>query len=304
MKIWVTGGSGNLGLDLIKSLKLEFPDAEILAPNKSALDLLDSEKVANFVANFRPTYVFHLAACVYGIQGHKDLPDKSLIQNTLIDNNVFSALFDTPPHWVYYASTVAAYGYPFPNLPISEDYWDSGTPHVSEFGYAMAKRHAYSYLSLLKKVNETRFVYGLMTNLFGSGDRFLEGRGHVVVSLLEKAKLAKLNNELLYVWGNQNVTRDFLSTQMAASIILELIGKDVGALNIASGQEIAISRIAEEITHAFELEKGFRFTGENIGILNRVSDTTKLKMYSKNAKLVDSWGELSELIKVISQTPY
>ena len=154
MKIWVTGGSGNLGLALMQVLQLEFPDSEILAPNKSALDLLDSEKVANFVSNFRPTHVFHLAACVYGIQGHKEFPYKSLIQNTLIDNNVFSALFDTPPDWVFYASTVAAYGYPFPNLPISEVYWDSGGPHVSEFGYAMAKRHAYSYLSLLKKVNE------------------------------------------------------------------------------------------------------------------------------------------------------
>jgi GDP-L-fucose synthase len=297
MKIWLTGGGGSLGIPLLKVLKSELPDAEIAAPNRSSLNLFDRDSVKNFLAKYKPTHVFHLAACVYGIQGHEEYPHQSLIENTLIDNNVFSALLDNPPHWVYYASTVATYGYPFSDLPLQEVFWNIGQPHESEFGYAMSKRHAYSYLALMKSLYQTKFVYGLTTNLFGHGDRFLEGRGHVIVSLLNKAKAAKTSKSPLEVWGREGTTRDFLSTDTASQIIFELIDKDLGVLNIASGQELAISRIAEALKQNFELDMGYKFTGENQGILKRVSDVTKLKKYSPSAHFIDSWQELTELIK-------
>ena len=297
VKIWVTGAAGSLGTSLLKELRLINTEAVILAPSHAELPLNDFEAVSHFVTNNQPTHVFHLAARVFGIGGHKANPADSLIENTKIDNAVFSALIANPPEWIYYASTVAAYGHPYHSLPLEEKDWLTGEPHESEYGYAMSKRHALSYLELLRHAHSTKYVYGLSTNLFGTGDRFLEGRGHVIISLLEKAKKAKASDEVLEVWGNGTASRDFLSTTDASKLILDMFGTHVGVVNLASGQEISILSIAQEMVREFELNQGFEFAGFNEGILNRVCSTKKLQNHSKYLSEVDSFASLQQEIR-------
>ncbi|WP_353203035.1 NAD-dependent epimerase/dehydratase family protein [Polynucleobacter sp.] len=296
MKIWVTGASGSLGQELVRSLKATIPDAELLAPSRSEIDLGDRESVRNFVFTNKPTHVFHLAAKVFGIAGHKEQPAASLIENTLIDHSIFSALLEFPPRWVYYSSTVAAYGYPYKSIPIEENDWLIGNPHESEMGYAFSKRHSLSYLEMLHSISETKFVYGLSTNLFGSGDRFLEGRGHVVISLLEKATRIYNSSDPLEVWGDGTASRDFLSTKAAAGLLIDLVDKHVGIVNIASGQQIFIKEIANEIAEVFELDGGIEFVGINQGITSRVCSTEKLEKFTSFVKEINSkqelWGEI------------
>jgi GDP-L-fucose synthase len=262
---------------------------------------LNKEEVENFVSLHKPTHVFHLAARVFGIEGHKNFPAKCLLENNQIDNNVFHSLFKHIPQWIYYSSSVAAYGYPYVEMPLKEQHWSLGRPHESEFGYAMSKRNALSYLELLANLYNVKYVYGLTTNLFGNGDKFLKGNGHVVVSLLEKAKLAKEQGVQLKVWGNGTASRDFLSIQSATRILMDLVNTDARVLNIGSGQEISILRIAEAVSEVFDLSEGFVFTGENEGITNRVCDITKLKKFSRTANELNSFEELKNLITYSAQ---
>jgi GDP-L-fucose synthase len=301
VKIWVTGGNGSLGRSLKESLQSK-GYSSLLIPSRGELDLTNPKDVRAFVSKHQPTHVFHLAAKVYGIAGHKEKPEQSLLENSLIDNAVFTSLFAFPPQWVYYASTVAAYGYPYHSLPLDEEDFLLGTPHESEFGYAVSKRFSLNYLELLKKKYGTSFVYGLSTNLFGSGDRFLEGRGHVVISLLEKARICRAEKSELAVWGNGTASRDFLSTTDAANILISLIDVDAGVVNIASGQEIFISEIAEKIVQEFAIEEGLRFVGINEGITNRVCSTVKLASISDAFQLVDSRKRLMEEIRNYAAT--
>jgi len=287
VKIWVAGAGGSLGKSLISTLESKGINP-ILAPTRADLDLEDQDAVFEYVMKNKPTHVFHLAAKVFGISGHQQHPEESLIINTRIDNNIFSSLFESPPEWVYYSSTVAAYGYPYLHLPLNEEDFLQGTPHASEFGYATSKRFALNYLQMLHEIKKTKYVYGLTTNLFGSGDRFLEGRGHVVISLLEKAKQAKRERKQLEVWGSGSASRDFLSTFDAAALIVSLMDKQVGVVNIASGQEIPISEIAEYIVEAFDIEEGFKFIGINEGITSRVCSTRKLSMVTDLISKIDS----------------
>lgn len=296
MKIWVTGASGSLGEELVARLVKKFPEGELLLPSRDSLDLLNHAEVENFVKVNKPTHVYHLAALVYGISGHLESPEKCLLSNTVLDHSVFSALFKFPPRWIYYASTVATYGYPFVTLPLSEIDWLRGVPHISEYGYAMAKRHAKSYLDILHKEFDVDFVYGLTTNLFGPSDRFQSGRGHVVISLLKKGLIARQNSTTLDVWGNQSTSRDFLSTKDAAVLLVELFNKHTDVINIASGQEILISELAEEITRILQLKHGYRFTGENEGIPKRVCSIEKLSTYTIGIKEVDSKSLLQRTI--------
>lgn len=302
MKIWVTGAAGSLGQELVKILGVSHPDAILLAPSRAELDLSDKEAVREYVSLNHPTHVFHLAAKVFGIAGHKEQPSSSLFENTLIDYSVFSTLIEFPPEWVYYSSTVAAYGYPYKNLPLNEDDWLSANPHESEMGYAFSKRHALSYLEMLRATRGTKFVYGLTTNLFGSGDRFLEGRGHVVISLLEKAAKNVDTDTPLEVWGDGTASRDFLSTKTASRLIIELIDKQGGVVNVASGEEIYIKEIATEIAKEFGLIKGVKFIGINQGITRRVCSIEKLASLVDSAKEINSKDELLREIKAFRKS--
>lgn len=296
MKIWITGATGSLGQELVKKLRIAYTDAILLAPSRRDLDLSNKEAVRKYVSLHKPTHVFHLAAKVFGIAGHKEQPTSSLLENTLIDYSVFSALIEFPPEWVYYSSTVAAYGYPYENMPLIEDQWLNGNPHESEMGYAFSKRNGLSYLEVLKSSRGTKFAYGLTTNLFGSGDRFLDGRGHVVISILERAAKITDSNEPLEVWGDGTASRDFLSTKTASSLIVELTDKQVGVINIASGQEIYIKEIAYNIANEFGLSNGVRFTGINQGITRRVCSIEKLSDFVAFAHTTNSKKELLEEI--------
>jgi len=300
LKIWVTGGTGSLGKTLLETLD-HMGFGTILSPSRSELDLEDHVAVRHFVQKNKPSHIFHLAAKVYGIAGHKENPFESFATNSRIDNAVFSALFDTPPEWIYYASTVAAYGYPYLSLPLEETDFLSGTPHSSEAGYAISKRFALNYLEILQKEHGTKFAYGLTTNLFGSGDRFLEGRGHVVISLLEKAKRAREEGKALEVWGTGAASRDFLSTTDASGLIVSLMDQDVGVINIASGEEITIAEIAEDIVRSFEIHQGYEFVGLNEGITNRVCSVAKLLTVSNVFEKVNSRERLREEILKCSQ---
>ncbi len=298
MKIWVTGGSGSLGQELIKRLELDLQGAILLTPTRTELDLSNTNAVREYVAIHKPTHVFHLAAKVFGILGHQENPGASLLENTQIDFAVFSALIEFPPHWVYYSSTVAAYGYPYQSLPLVENHWLVGNPHESEFGYAMSKRQGLAYLEKLRTMFDTKYVYGLCTNLFGSGDRFLSGRGHVIISLLEKASMVHKSKLPLEVWGDGTASRDFLSTNSTSKILVDLLDKHTGVINIASGKEMLIRDIARKIADIFELSGGIRFIGVNQGITQRVCSIEKLNTYTNLAKVELAENELwSEITK-------
>lgn len=61
MKYLITGGSGQLGYDLIKELKKDSQN-EIYAPSSLEMNILDKDKVEEIILNFKPDYIFHCAA--------------------------------------------------------------------------------------------------------------------------------------------------------------------------------------------------------------------------------------------------
>jgi GDP-L-fucose synthase len=292
VRIWLTGANGSLGSEVLKEIQLRFHTSEVFYANSKELDLLASDAVNAYVKKIRPTHVLHLAAKVFGIAGHLEHPDLSYNINSKIDSNLFRALENHPPEWIFYASTVAAYGYPYAELPLTEERLLDGSPHLSELGYSLAKREAIKLLEEISKRHQTKFTYGCLTNLYGNKDRNMNGKGHVIVSLIEKAKLAAKNKQKLEVWGSGNASRDFLSTEDAAMIICDLFDKDTGVINIATGQEITIEFIAQTLVNELFLEQGYEFTGQMEGLTNRFCNIEKLMKYSKHVSKFDAKDRL------------
>ena len=280
--IFVTGATGLLGSALVQRLKDDGCDA-LLTPERAELDLTDKASVLEYFKANRPKIVYHLAALVFGLGGNSKNQLRSLSENGLVNDNIFMACATYPPEHIFFAGTVAAYPYPYKTMPLIEEEFFDGLPHRGEFGYALAKRNAYGYLEILAKDTQMKFTYGILTNLYGPGDRFDIENGHVVPSLIAKAYHASHSKLPLNVWGDGNATRDFLFIEDAANAIHHCIkaqeasNKSNELVNISSGEEVSIGYLAGCVASQFEeLTVEFDTSGA-VGVSKRVIDNTRLK---------------------------
>jgi GDP-L-fucose synthase len=275
--IVVTGSGGLVGHAVVTLLR-DAGFVSILSPRRAELDLLDASATTEYFAAHRPEYVVHLASIVFGLGGNMKNQSVSLELNTAMNNNVFSAMRRTPARRCFYAGTVASYPFPYPTLPLREKVFFEGLPHYGEFGYALAKRHAYSYLQILAKETGLEYTYGIFTNLYGAHDRFDTVDGHVVPSLIAKAHQAARGGVALEVWGDGRAERDFLYAEDAArSVLLCIEQPGERVINISSGVATSIREVAEGIAAAARV-KELRFLPDApVGILRRVVDNTTLR---------------------------
>ncbi|MBU6958464.1 NAD-dependent epimerase/dehydratase family protein [Pseudomonas sp. CVAP len=275
--ILITGAGGGLGKALVALLQKK-GYKNISAPSRQVLDLLDSKAVLNYFSEHKPQVVLHLASVVFGLLGNLENQMRSLVENTQINSNLFSAINEYPVEYVFFAGTVAGYAYPYVQVPLQESDFFRGLPHGGEFGYAMSKRHAYGYLRILSETKGVNFTYGVFTNLYGENDRFNENSGHVIPSLIMKAHRASEAGEPFYVWGDGSAQRDFLHFDDAAEavVLCMLSESSASMINISSGKAATI----RELTELIAQEAGVadvRFQADKpVGIQSRVVDNKLL----------------------------
>ncbi len=276
-RILITGGSGLVG-HAVRNLLSETGFNRVIAPTRSDLDLLDAEATARFLADNQPEYVIHLASVVFGLLGNMKNQSLSIELNTLMNNSLFAAIRRTPVRRCFYAGSVASYPFPYPSLPLKEEMLFEGLPHYGEFGYALAKRHAYSYLQILNREIGLEYTYGVFTNLYGENDRFDTENGHVIPSLIAKAYRAAKRGGDFEVWGDGRARRDFLHAEDAATAIL-LCLRQGGAhvMNISSQTSHTVQEVAAEIVKAAGLPKAKFLPDAPVGILNRIVDNSALR---------------------------
>jgi len=82
MKIFVTGGSGNLGKELINVIPSNY---EVISPTRQECDLLDSNVINKLINFHKPNLVIHLAAFVDTLGCELDI-------NKAIDNNIIGTI--------------------------------------------------------------------------------------------------------------------------------------------------------------------------------------------------------------------
>jgi len=275
MKLLVTGARGRLGQEVIKIASKHPLIKQVLDPSRQDLNLEDSQNVEKYFASIQPTHVIHLAGYVYGIGGHHKRPLDSL-KTAQIDLNLFNAMVKTPPHWIFYASSVAAYDPKVQTLPLDESRFLIGEPSDSESLYANVKRFAFLYLLNLRSSLGISFSYGLLTNLFGAQENLLSEEKHVIEALIEKAFEARKANSILEVWGGADDSRDFISYSHAAKIIINLLDLQTGPINIASGTEVSLSQLIQIFREGFGANLNARYKLGPSSISRRVSSVDKL----------------------------
>lgn len=273
----VTGSGGVLGNAVLTHFRSK-GFTRLFAPAREEMNLLDSASTQAYFSKHRPQAVVHLASVVFGLGGNLKHQMRSALENTAINNNLFAALQSYPTERLFFAGTVASYPFPYKAMPLAEESFFEGLPHYGEFGYAMAKRHAYTYLRILGEEASLRYTYGIFTNLYGPHDRFDTENGHVIPSLIAKAHAAAQSGMPLEIWGDGSAERDFLHAEDAARAILLCLDQDDEnrLINISSGQGVTIRYLAQTAAAAAGVKQLHFDSSKPVGIPRRVVDNQKL----------------------------
>jgi GDP-L-fucose synthase len=159
---------------------------DVLAPSRADLDLSDVPAVRDYWAAHRPTRLVHLAAFARGLGGHLTAREQSFLDNEAVIRGPLVVALEQGVESVFFAGTVAEYGWPYQSLPLREDDVYTGPPHAGESFYAQAKRLAPQYLDAIRDRHGSSITHGLLTNLYGPGANYDPLGSHVLPALIRR----------------------------------------------------------------------------------------------------------------------
>src|SRR5215475_4757577 len=82
-RVLVTGGSGFLGLQIVRKLQAQSP-AQVFVPRRKDYDLVEQTNVARVYADSRPDIVIHAAGEVGGIGANRANPGRFFYNNLMM----------------------------------------------------------------------------------------------------------------------------------------------------------------------------------------------------------------------------
>jgi len=246
----VTGGAGFLGSHLVDLLRAD--GIEPIVPRRAEIDLTDTNAVATFFEETKPTQVFHLAAEVGGIGANRDNPGRYWYANLMMGVNVLEQARIHGTEKVVMVGTICSYP-KFAPIPFREEtLWD-GYPEETNAPYGVAKK------ALLVGAQAYREQYGLNAvvllpvNLYGPRDNFDLQSSHVIPALIRKMIEARDSGAAeVTLWGDGTPTREFLFVEDAARGLV-LAGRDYNGpepVNLGTGTEISIKDLAHSVAEA------------------------------------------------------
>jgi GDP-L-fucose synthase len=244
----VTGGAGFLGVRIVAELQRHGIN-DIFVPRSAAYDLRTEHGVRSALADARPQVIIHAAGLSGGIGANRARPGEMFYDNAVMGIQLIEFARRSGVEKFITVGTVCSYPKYAP-APFREDDLWAGYPEETNAPYGIAKK------ALLVQGNAYRAQYGfnvvhlLLVNLYGPGDKFDPGTSHVIPALIRRFIEARDDGvESVVLWGTGRASREFLFVDDAArAIVAASLRYDGSApVNIGSGAEITISRLAEAI---------------------------------------------------------
>ena len=275
-KIFITGGGGLIGTQLLNLLKND--DSNIIAaPSRKELNLLDHTAVENFFTSFKPNTVIHLAAKVGGIKANMENPTQFFLENSIMQNNVMQYVPKNEVTTLIFPGSACAYPVSA-TQPVLEDSLFGGKIEPTNAAYGMAKL---SGISLAKALNEefgVNVIIPIITNTFGEGENFFSDHSHVIPALIGKFHTAVRKSEKsVELWGSGKPIREFIHARDVADALQFLLKLrfDGGVINVGTSEEVTISELAQIIARQTGFKGEIRYdTSKPDGVQRKSLDSS------------------------------
>lgn len=245
-RIMVTGGSGFLGLHLVRKLK-ERGCRMVFTLLSSDYNLVKMDCVKRAYEDFHPDIVIHLAAKVGGIGANRKNPGRFFYDNLMMGVQLMEVGRQRRIEKFVAIGTICSYP-KFTPVPFKEEsLWD-GYPEETNAPYGLAKKMLLVQSQAYRQQYGFNSIFLLPVNLYGPGDNFDPESSHVIPALIKKCvdaqkrTFSKRAIPEIIVWGTGKATREFLYVEDAAEgIILATERYDKSdPVNLGAGFEISI----------------------------------------------------------------
>ena len=249
-RVVVTGGTGFLGRHV--AVELRRAGAEVVTLGRRDYDLRRRDAIDAMLAEHRPAAVVHLAAVVGGIGANLNHPGRFFYENALMGIELIEGCRAAGISKTLVAGTVCAYPRDAP-VPFREDGLWAGYPEETNAAYGLAKKMLLVQAQAYRQQYGMNVVYLLPVNLYGPGDNFDLESSHVIPAMIRKFTDARDRQApSVVLWGDGSATREFLYVADAARAFRMALEQYDGAepVNVGSGDEISISKLATQIAGA------------------------------------------------------
>lgn len=273
----VTGGSGLIGRQVVKKLKLLGMQVETVSLDSLKVegadhhiegDLTDFDFCMEITKNV--DYVFHLA----GIKGSLEVtlarPASFLVPMLRFNTNVLEAARRNGVKKLVYTSSIGAYA--------SAEVFVETDGHVGEpmdTYPGWAKRIAETQIQAYKKEYGLDWAVVRPCNVYGPGDNFDPNNAMVIPSLMMKIRRG---DDPVEIWGDGSSIRDFAYSEDVAEGIVKAaeLGTRGSFVNLASGRGYSISELVSTLQEFIPFEAKFDATKPS-GFPKRVMDISRAK---------------------------
>jgi GDP-L-fucose synthase len=247
-RVWIAGHNGMVGSALKEKMLLD-DEYDVVTISRDDLDLLDQDKVHNFLKNIELDLIIIAAAKVGGILANDTKPAEFIYENIAIASNIIHCAHKNNVQNIIFLGSSCIY----PKLadqPIIESSLLTGSLEKTNEWYAIAKIAAIKMCHAYSKQYSRNYIAIQPTNLYGYRDNFDLETSHVLPALIRKTIEAKESyNKDLVIWGSGSPMREFLFVDDLADAIIFLDKNSIShpLINVGSKFEVSILELANII---------------------------------------------------------
>lgn len=279
MKIFVSGGSGMVGRNLVSYLRKN-SQVEIFAPNSQELNLLDYSKTESFIKRIKPDAVIHCAGLVGGIQTNIEKPYSFLFSNTLMGLNLVNACVNQRIRKVINLGSSCMYPKDQTSNLNEEDILTGPLEPTNE-GYAIAKITVSKLCEYAKREYKLDYKTIIPCNLYGKYDKFDPEKSHMIPAAIRKLHKAKTSKKTATIWGDGGARREFMYVEDLVDFIsyaLKNYNKIEHIMNVGLGYDFSIKEYYDAIAEVVGYNGDFEYDlTKPSGMKRKLCDVTKQK---------------------------
>ena len=260
-KILVLGSNGFLGKNIREYFESNNYDGEIIYhEGKEDINLLNENKLSNFLGDVQPNVIINCAAFVGGISYGTKFPAKLLHDNSKMALNIFETSVKHNVQMLINPISNCAYpGYL--NYYQEKNFWD-GKPHESVFNYAFTRRLIVAMGDAYYSQYKLSSCNLVLSNMYGKHDHFEEERSHALGAIINKVFKAKVENkDSVVIWGTGNPIREWLYVEDGVRSLIKALNLEEGNyfFNIGVNKGITIKDLANKIASLINWTGNFEY---------------------------------------------